>query len=206
MKKLTLPLFILLTASFLWWAFHPAEITTKIKGKVYHTNIGLSNVEVSVLNQENQSIGYYEPTNQLGLYSLRFNAVEGYPMNLKFQKKYFSTLITEYIPLRDSLPYNFKDIHLIKLVHETKIAQSVRNHTIDIYTSLTTAEKEIYNINDIKYFTFIEKATVHPFLPNNVKKGTWYEVSFYLNNQVNNKIIGWFFEKSNQSIDNKAAD
>ena len=199
MKNYTLPFTIICLGLILFWALRPIDITTKVSGQIFHQEKGLSNVEVTVLNKNYESIGYYEPSKESGVYILRFPAMEGSHMNLKFKKSNYSTLITEYIPSGDSLKFDFNDVHLIKLTNNNRFAQKINNNFFEVYNSMDRKKAISFPTSNIDYFTFIEKASNLTSITDgqdNTKQGYWYEVTFYLKDNSEQPQSGYFFEES----------
>jgi len=186
MKNYTLYTSLILL-TLLSWAFLPAEITTTIEGNVLNLDKGIFDVEVYVLNKSGENTGYYEPTDQNGKYLLRFNATEGNPIQLKFEKKGYSTFIREHIPHRGSKKRKLENIHLFKL-----------DKKINLYPSQKAIDYKTYETNKIDYFSFIKKEAVISEVKINQEipiSGYWYEITFHLKNN-NEKHTGWWFKQS----------
>ncbi len=180
---------------FLLWSFNIVDITTELRGDVLHLDTGLMDVKVSVLNESKESIDYYEPTDEHGHYKLTFNAVEGAAVYLKFEKKGYSTLVTEYFPLSKKKVASFSDVHLISLTksfQKKQFVQSINDLQIKIQDHPQSESYEIVPVSEIAYFTFINRLNRDI---NNSKSDYWYEVAFI---NVNGKEIkGYYFEESN---------
>ena len=101
MKKLYLlfPLSVIAFCILLFYSFRTAEVSFTLEGTVLDQNeqpVFGANV---ILDKENgEEVPYFEPTNRSGKFTLRFNAVEGKPLNLYIEKESFIAVVQEIIP------------------------------------------------------------------------------------------------------------
>ncbi|MGK0307722.1 MAG: hypothetical protein ACI8RP_000677 [Urechidicola sp.] len=174
------------------WSFRIKDVTTELQGDVFHLNNGLTDVEVSILNEAKKPIGYFEPTDEHGHYNLTFNAIEGAAVYLKFEREGYSTLITEYFPLSEKEVINFNDVHLLSLFkpsYKKQFTRLVKDVRIKIQDTPQSKSYEALQVGEIAYFTFINRLANDV---NNKELGYWYEVALIKSN--GEKLKGYYFE------------
>ena len=177
MRTLYFTLFLIFLF-ILWRSFTINNITSNVVGEVINpSGEGLSNVEVSLLTNNHVPSGYYEPSNQCGSFKLTFNSPEGKPVLFRYQKNYYSTFITEFVP-RKSEVTRVSAICLIRLIPKNKIKNLPKRYSFNLFENPNKKKPQKYFLDEIDYFSSIQKLNGTDSISNE----TWYEVTFNINN------------------------
>lgn len=180
------------------FAFRKHEISVEVNGQVYHKDNALPSVEVFVLKDDGVKTPYYEPTAGNGRYSLRFNAVEGKPVELLYYKKGYSPLKTTVTLSGNERKVDLPAVHLVQTLNTQTSGQpdavmiqyngNPPKESLPVYWKKDFQSAGFFDPSQIDYFRFIRLEDKDP--SNN---GYWHRVNFLLKNQ-SDPIKGWIFQ------------